>query len=432
MISIDKLPDEVLLEIFDLCVDKDRGLNFSKKEIEAWQPLVHVCRQWRRVVFVSPRRLNLRLVFTAFTPARDTLDVWPTLPLVINVSVFETEREDDVALVPERSDRVEIIRLFLLIDWGLSLEAALVAMQRPFPELTYLVFEICRGRMEVLSDSFLGGSVPHLQELYFIGIPFPGLPKLLLSASHLATLSLRDIPDSGYILPEVMAASLSTLINLRSLCLRFISFGFDWESFWETRCPPPPTRSILPVLTSFEFEGPGEYLNDIVAGIDAPRLNDLNMSFFMQVIDMLPQLIQFISGIPMFMALEKGHVDFKDYAASIEFSSQTFGHGELIVEVSCKESEWPGQVTPLEQVCALCLPPISTLEDLHIHGVPNSNDLGELFPEDDPWPDLLTLFPSVKNLYLYGEAAPSITPFLEDSFDEGRTALLPALRRIFK
>ena len=72
-------PDDVLLEIFDFCGEAP----FSKKEIEAWQILVHVHRRWRSAVFRSPHRLDLQLVCTAKTPARDTLDVWPALPIFI-------------------------------------------------------------------------------------------------------------------------------------------------------------------------------------------------------------------------------------------------------------------------------------------------------------------------------------------------------------
>jgi hypothetical protein len=63
------LPDDVILAIFDFCVDEDRR---TKEQIEGWQTLVHVCRKWRSAIFESPRRLNLRLVCTSVTPARDT------------------------------------------------------------------------------------------------------------------------------------------------------------------------------------------------------------------------------------------------------------------------------------------------------------------------------------------------------------------------
>jgi hypothetical protein len=48
----------------------------------------------------------------------------------------------------------------------------------------------------------------------------------------------------------------------------------------------------------------------------------------------------------------------------IGFLSQTFGHAELHVEISRNGSDW--QLSSLTQVCALCLPPPSTVEILWI------------------------------------------------------------------
>ena len=70
-ISIDILPDEVLLAIFDFFIYRDVGFIFIpfvhratfEDAMVAWQSLVHVCRRWRGIVFGSPRRLGLRLVF---------------------------------------------------------------------------------------------------------------------------------------------------------------------------------------------------------------------------------------------------------------------------------------------------------------------------------------------------------------------------------
>ena len=70
-------------------------------------------------------------------------------------------------------------------------------MQVPFPELTDLA--LCsHGTVPALLDSFVGGSAPRLRNLYFRGIPFPGLPKLLLSATHVVNLHFFDILQSGY------------------------------------------------------------------------------------------------------------------------------------------------------------------------------------------------------------------------------------------
>jgi hypothetical protein len=105
-ITIDMLPDEVLLEIFDFCVDKDI-ISSKTKSVDTWQLLVHVCQRWRSVVFGSPRRLNLRLVCGVKTPVRRMLHVWPPLPLVIRDLVFRTDGVYDILAILERSaDRV--------------------------------------------------------------------------------------------------------------------------------------------------------------------------------------------------------------------------------------------------------------------------------------------------------------------------------------
>ncbi len=87
MKQIDILPDDILLEIFDFYVDMSLSYK-DKAEIEKWQSLIHVCRQWRSLVLGSPRRLNLRLFTTPKTPVRDTLDIWPALPLSVGGKNF--------------------------------------------------------------------------------------------------------------------------------------------------------------------------------------------------------------------------------------------------------------------------------------------------------------------------------------------------------
>ena len=71
-------------------------------EIEAWQLLVHVCRRWRSLVLGSPRRLNLQLYCTCETPARDTLEVWLALPLIVRGYMAT----DNVIAALEQSNRV--------------------------------------------------------------------------------------------------------------------------------------------------------------------------------------------------------------------------------------------------------------------------------------------------------------------------------------
>jgi hypothetical protein len=193
------LPDDILLEIFDFYVDKTY-------QIHAWQSLVHVCGRWRRFVFASPNRLNLRLVCTAKTPARDKLDLWPALPLLIRYAPLE-ESLDDIVAALELSDRVREICLtpFLMSGPNLArvsssnMERLSAAMHVPFPELTDL--RLTSYGEVVLPDSFLGGSGPRLRDLSLERTRFSGLPNLFLSATHLVNLTLSDIPHSGHISP---------------------------------------------------------------------------------------------------------------------------------------------------------------------------------------------------------------------------------------
>ncbi len=293
MIRIDVLLDDTLLEIFDFYVDIGLSLGY-KRGIEAWQSLVHVCRRWRNVVFGSPHRLNLRLLCTPKTRARDTLDVWPALPLLIRGFMSLSSGADDIIVALGQTNRVCQVHLWALKDR--PLDKVLAAMQVPFPQLTRLHITSNSEAPPVVPDSFLGGSAPHLRFFELDGIPFPGLPKLHLSAIHLAHLGLFNIPHSGYISPEAMAALLSVLSSPESLILRFQSPQSRPD--WESRRPPPPKRSVIPALNQFTFKGVIEYLEDLVTYIDAPQLDGFRIAFFNQIDFDGPRLAQFISRTP--------------------------------------------------------------------------------------------------------------------------------------
>ena len=141
-------------------------------------------------------------------------------------------------------------------------------MKEPFPVLTRLPIRSDDSKVPVLPKGFLGRSAPHLREIALSGIPYPALPALLLSASHLVTLELHRIPPTGCISPQAMVTCLAALPGLNASDLQF-----QPAISRPGRTLPPATRIILPVLTSFEFRGASEYLEDLVAQIDSPQLD---------------------------------------------------------------------------------------------------------------------------------------------------------------
>ena len=198
---------------------------------------------------------------------------------------------------------------------------------------------------------------PRLEDLSLNGIPFPSLPDLLLSATHLITLGLEIIPHSGFISLEAIVTALSTLTSLEELWVRFESRLSRPD--WGRRHLPPSTRAVLPALADFWFKGVSEYLEVVVARIDTPRLNKLNIIFNEIVFD-TPQFIQFISRTPTLKALEKARVTFEDDAATANLSLQISGKDEeLEVRIPCRKLDW--QISSVEQVCTSFLPPLPTL-----------------------------------------------------------------------
>jgi hypothetical protein len=70
-----------------------------------------------------------------------------------------------------------------------------------------------------------------------------------------------------------MAAVLSTLSSIKSLCLKFPSP--------QSRPNQNRRHSHLPPCSHlFEFQGVGEYLEDLLARIDVPQLDDLRITLF--------------------------------------------------------------------------------------------------------------------------------------------------------
>jgi hypothetical protein len=413
----DVLSDDVLLDIFDFYIDS-ASYEGTKTAMEAWQLLVHVCRRWRSLVFRSPRRLNLQLFCTPETRARDALASWPALPLIVDGDMTISSSMDNIIAALGHSNRVCRLSLEGLEDR--HLEKVLEVVQVPFPELTYVRLFSSGETPPVIPDSFLGGSAPLLQFIDFSGIPFPGLPTLLLSATNLDNLSLLNIPHSGYISPEAMVAALSALSSLRILSFDFRSRRSHPDQ--ETRSPPPPERSILPVLWHLYFGGATEYLEDFATLIDAPQLKSLEIGLFDQINFDTHQLAEFINRTPKLgEKRHEAHVEFADRGALLLF-------GTIDIFVPFKEPV--RRLSSVAQVCNCALS--STVDDLYIERQPIQSPL--VWQNDaieiTRWSQLLLPFTAVKNLYLRKEFAPGIAAALQ-GLAAGITEVLPSLQNIF-
>jgi hypothetical protein len=426
-VRIDILPDNVLLEIFDHYMTRPGGYPYFFQHA-AWHELVHVCQRWRYVVFDSPRRLDLRLLCTNRTPVTNMLDIWPGLPIVIYaVRPRSTSGVTNIISALQQHNRVFTIEIWNVPN---SLLKEFSAMQEPFPALTELGLSSYDENVPVLPDSFLGES-PRLRSLILYGIPFPALPKLLLSTHYLVYLYLRDIRRSGYFSPEAMVTALSTLTGLEKLELGFLSPRSQADR--ASRRPPPLTRVALPALISLTFKGDSEYLEDIVSRFEAPLLSYTYITFFNQLIFDTPLLRHFINRTATFSEAYRAIIYCETSAATFGLHRRngTADNEVVHLEISCKPLDW--QISSLAQVCSTSFPPLPMLERLHIVIEKDRNSLLEWQDdmESTQWLELLRPFTSVKDLDLSEDSVPFVAPALQELYGERVTEVLPALENIF-
>lgn len=432
-VRIDMLPGDALLITFGFFLD-DSDSESKATSMNGWHTLVHVCQKWRNVVFRSPHRLNLQLQCTPRTPAKRMLDIWPSLPIVIHHFGPTTSewRMHNVIAALKHNDRVCQIALKPIPgwQWGKFMEA----MSHPFPELTHLRLKSDDERETplVAPDSFLGGSTPRLRFLWLEHIPFPELPKLLLSTTDLVDLRLWAIPHSGYISPYAMVTCLSALTRLEKLDLEFESPRSRPNREIQRLSSSRRFRVVLPALTRFWFRGSSEYLEDLVARIDAPLLHGFFIGFFHQPVFNTPQLARFISRTPTLRLHNQSQLlCFSDWGASVIFPRAGTSDRALQLGILCEQSDW--QLSSLAQVCTSSFPHafIPTVEHLSVleetHSPPHWQD--EI--KKSQWLELLHPFTAVKNLYVSREFAPRIAPSLQELVGGRATEALPALQKLF-
>ncbi|KAI9513156.1 hypothetical protein F5148DRAFT_1372491 [Russula earlei] len=426
-VTIRTLPDEVLVQIFYFYAN-DKRIGTVTSE---WHTLVHVCQRWRYVVFASPRRLNLQLVYTGKRPLSEMLDVWPVLPVVAVLTTSSSSRPyvDDLwgnisaALESEHHHRICGINLFFnrTSHW----ERWSTAMQKPFPALTFLHIDNYNV-VTSLPDSFLGGSAPLLRHLVLRNCPFPGIPKLLLSSNRLVLLSLINIPDSGYISPQDLGTALSVMSRLETLR---VQFRFRSRRLPQSRPRSPSTRSVLSALTCLEFKGAHEYLEDLLVQIDAPLVNKIDITFFMDPNFVVPQLHRLISDAEWFKTFDKAFVCLSYRAIRfVSFREESYTFPDFDLEICFTETDYT--FSSLVQVCSSSMPLLSSLVLLEIVD-PIILSCREDDTESTQWLELLAPFTAVKDLRLGDQVGLRVCQALEELAKERVTEVLPALQNIF-
>jgi hypothetical protein len=429
-VTIGALPNDVLLIIFYFCQDDQAssdGWWFWPPYLFAWYRLVHICQRWRNLIFASPIHLNLHVHCNEKTPVRDMLHIWPPLPISIYSNKYDVV--DNLIAALEHRDRV---RRIFIVPRSSDLERFATVMQESFPALTQLDLWAHKPA-PALPDTFLGGSAPHLQFLHLWRIPFPGLPKLLLTTNELLELHLESIPRTGYFSPETIVPALSNLTRLRILDIGFASPASRPPQ--STRRPPPQTRTVLPSLTELFLQGDSEYVEGLITliDVDALQFRHLAIIFFDQPIFDFRQLLWFISHSGMLGS--SGHAKLTFTTSRVLFRLELQGvdgvNRSLVLGNHCATFDW--QVSFVAQICRR-FSFLSTIEQLDISDIFDDDPISSLDEWDidnSQWLELFQPFIAVHTLHITRYFQSLIMSVFQELTVEMATEVLPALHSLY-
>ena len=431
--AIGILSDNILLDIFDRYRDIDDQYRLSPFYIWKWQLLVNVCRRWRQIILASPRRLDLHLHCTNRIPFRKIVGNWPTIPIIVRFwSVGGPSKNDDnVIAALEHRDRISRINLFVT---GSQLGTFAALTQEPFPTLTHLSINSKSG--PTLPDGFLGGSAPSLQQLNLYDVLYPALPTLLLSASNLVNLTLRNIPLNGYISPEAMVSHVATSPKLELLHIEFNLEFSIFISFPDPITSPPITRTVLPALHEFSFSGACKYLEGFISRIDTPQLNSIVICYswgWDSTFD-VPQLSEFIyrSECLKETLSRRCKVTVDDEQGIVSFcvgrtTSDKAEQWDLKPGISvCLGKEIDFQIPLLTQILGYIFPILSDIAHCTIDSVMFLYEQEDW--EDFEWLQLLCQLSTLRTLFVSDNISRIISQALAGIDREVITEMLPVLK----
>ncbi|KAI9455576.1 hypothetical protein BJY52DRAFT_1417429 [Lactarius psammicola] len=411
--TIEMLSDDVLLNIFRYYLDASP---------RSWSELAHVCQGWRQIVFKSTLGLGLRLYCTYGTPVLKTLDCWLPLPLVVDyggspvLSPPAPEDEENIMAALKQSNHVCSISL----TFTNSLLEKVSTISEPFSELEELVLFSRDNVRLTLPSTFRWGT--HLRTLHSTRIVIPALPQLLSPSTDLVDLQLHEIPNVGYFSPDAFANALSSMTQLQTLSLHFLSL--PPRRNYLGLPPQSGERVVLPALTCLKYRGTSKYLDSLVARIDAPRLGDIDITFFNQPTMDASQLGRFIERIEMQTPLNQADVQTSAHAISISFTNSSTSTS-LQLQITCKQLDW--QLSAVAQVCDQFSPFLFRIRNLGIYTTQSSSGQDDV--DGEQWLELLRAFGGAKDLRVAGELSTNILCALRP-VDRGNVTVLPSLRRL--
>jgi hypothetical protein len=316
-LTINRLPDEVLLEVFDFYRQSINERDHWREKY-AWFNLAHVCRRWRAVVFGSPSRLDIHVIVGPKKPGHIKTILSGHLPILIDYSRSYLPQDITASAIwrmraaLKHRDRVREIS-FGGCDY--IFKKFIKATSYHFPALESLFLVFPHGNEPEIPATFLRGpdqSDLGLRRLILYGGSVASLSGFLLSATALTNLILNVCSIHAAVFDPSQGLVLLTCLQGMQ-CLRSLDLTIDLD-FRDVPPQHPTPKDIVPFLklTYFHYSGPTTFLNSFMSGLSAPSLQDVrfelcikySLLYLSRVIDDVREEFRSVS-----VTFEKDHFD---------------------------------------------------------------------------------------------------------------------------
>jgi hypothetical protein len=121
------------------------------------------------------------------------------------------------------------------------------------------------------------------------------------------------------------------MTQLRSLSL--LSLSLSTRRNYHDSPPQAEERVVLSALTFLKYQGTGNYLDSLVARIDAPHLQDIDIIFFRQPTMDTLQLGRFIQRIEMQRSFSQAAVHSSEQDISISLMDSKHFYSSSITNI---------------------------------------------------------------------------------------------------
>jgi hypothetical protein len=373
-------------------------------------------------MFSSPSRLDLSITVGPEKPGHIKTILSGHLPIILDYRCMDKEITGSAlwrmrAVLKHHHDRV---RKITFEGTGDNFDEFCNVTDCAFPVLESLVLDL--KRQPKLPDTFLGGpdlSYLHLRCLKLNNVSLASVSRLLFSLTDLTDLSLKIDIDFSPFPKKTLFACFQGLPSLRSLNLYV-------PSQFPSHPPAPKDIVTLSKLASFSCIGYSTFLDDLVIGLSAPSLKEVNIEPIDEDWPATVHLPRFISEIEEHY--HTIHVAFLEYNFHLSLLTQSeyTDHCKSCIDLGPVMGYSPESIMLMSGALSTRL---TIVEELLVTFDDNTD--ANTWENFIPWCRFLQQFPRVKALLLEGANTSYIASnFLRYHEEPGALRLLPALEEI--